>query len=225
MEIDGSIESAKVFCDVANKRKEDAQKAAANNKRANILCALYPNESRYTVASVNKTICVDPDGDVDVNDSSYSTVDAFVAAVAGKYLFVELATPTDIPTSENPGWTELVYTDNYGTLQFLTDPEQIPQVPQPYYIEYTVSLTDFLDAAYAHTDGDATKIALKQDVEDIINGNTPAGKALLADNLESNNKIEDLLPYTMRQAPSGVGKSMLLDHLTGATVAFNQLIN
>lgn len=157
--------------------------------------------------------------------SAGTDVNAFLATLRNEdALEYELATPTDIPTSENPGWTELVYTDNYGTLQFLTNPAQIPQVPQPYYIEYTVSLVDYLDAAYAHTDGDATKIALKQDVEDIVNGNTPAGKALLADNLESNNKIEDLLPYTMRQAPSGVGKSMLLDHLTGATVAWNQLV-
>ena len=184
---------------------------------------------KYTSVTTNQAIN-NPDksiykfqNQVGIVDSSYTDPNTLKTALNGVYLLYELATPTDISTSENSGWTELVYTDNYGTLQFLTNPTQIPQVEQPYYIEYTVSLTDFLDSVYAHADGDAENLALKESVDDIVNGNTPAGKALLADNLESNNKIEDLLPYTMRQSPSGVGASMLLDHLTGATVAWNQM--
>lgn len=194
----------------------------------NISCSKYPNANVNDGSMANKTIT----GNfaqtetiasyIYIKDNGYNSAQDLINSLENVILLFERETPTDITTTENPGWTELVYTDNYGTLEFLTDPIQVPQVPQPYYIEYTVSLVDFLDATYVHADGDAENLALKQDVDDIVDGNTPAGKALLADNLESNNKIEDLLPYIMRQAPSGVGASMLLDHLTGATVAWNQ---
>ena len=74
-----------------------------------------------------------------------------------------LAEETDITLEENAGWTELVKIDNFGTIEFTVDPAQNPQVPQAYFIRYTVNLVEFLDSAYVRCDGDANNIMLKSE--------------------------------------------------------------
>ena len=71
--------------------------------------------------------------------------------MTGHTIIFELATETDL--TENEGWVENVIVDNYGTLEFVTDPQQIPQVKQPYFIEYTISLKEFLDGTYQRASG------------------------------------------------------------------------
>lgn len=158
-----------------------------------------------------------------VHITSSSTEAEVKAYLAGKVVEYELATETDIPLTENPGWVELVYTDNWGTLEFTTDPVQNPQVPQPYFIEYTISLTEWVDSAYTRTDGDANNIATEEELDAIRGGNDVVGKAKLADNLESNNKTALLSAYVFEQSPTGKADSMLLDKIVGGDVAFNQL--
>ena len=158
-----------------------------------------------------------------IHDSSFANATAVQNGMNGQTFFYELATETDISTSENPGWTELVYTDNYGTLEFTTDPAQIPQVPQAYYIEYTISLTEYLDSLYTRGEGSADNIATEQEIQDILGGNTPAGKAVLADNLESNNKSNLLSTLVFDKSPTGYADNILMDKIIGGDVAFNQL--
>lgn len=94
----------------------------------------------------------------------YESASAFQTAMDGVILYYELATETDITTEENPGWTELVKINNFGTIEFTTSSVQNPQVPQAYFIRYTVNLVEFLDSVYVEAEGDAKKIALKSDI-------------------------------------------------------------
>lgn len=97
---------------------------------------------------------INPSGILYINNGSTTT------APTGT-IFYELAEETDITDQENPGWTELVKVDNYGTIGY--DSEQTIQVPQAYFIRYTVSLTEFLDSTYERCDGDASKIVLQEE--------------------------------------------------------------
>lgn len=94
-----------------------------------------------------------------------SSLNGNTNAITG-ILFYELATETDIDETENQGWTELVKTDNYGTLNFVS--EQSIQVPQAYFIRYTVSLTEWLDSAYAYTYGKPSGLQLHSELNNDI---------------------------------------------------------
>ena len=133
--------------------------------------------------SPDKVMALSPSYNLYINNLSYDDPAAFKTAMSGVYLFFELKEETDITEEENPGWTELVYTDNYGTLEFVTDPQQVPQVEQPYFIRYTISLTEFLDSTYVRADGDAKNLALQSEVDEIVSGAKQVGHAEFADNL------------------------------------------
>lgn len=158
----------------------------------------------------------------DANLTTREQVLAYLQSLATD-IFYELDAETDIPESENPGWTENVYTDNWGTLEFTTDPVQNPQVPQPYFIEYTISLTEFLDSAYTRASGDANNLATEEELDAIRGGNDVVGKAKLADNLESNNKTALLSAYVFEQSRTDKADSILMDKIVGGDVAWNQL--
>ena len=146
-------------------------KSVGSSKIAKMLCPRYTSKSMDTVYS-----CVDGSrgitdisgnsyiGIYDENYSSNSDVSAFKTSMSGVYLCYELASPTDIPVSENAGWKEYVKVDNFGTLEFTANPTQIPQIEQPYFIKYTVNLVEFLDSAYVKAGGDADALAKKEDV-------------------------------------------------------------
>lgn len=74
------------------------KKAKDNSTVVNILTSKYQITSRAGVATIDKSICCDPDGDLDVNDSSYTDAETFKQAMSGVMLVYELATPevTDI---------------------------------------------------------------------------------------------------------------------------------
>ena len=82
---------------------------------------------------------------------------------AGVSFTYELRTPTEITTSENAGWDELVKVDNYGTIQFLDNNGDEVEVPQGYFVRYTVNLVEFLDTMYVHTGGNGNAIPLIPD--------------------------------------------------------------
>lgn len=134
----------------------------------NLRCGKY---SLTTPANIegsspnDKSITISGNGiSVVIYDSAYASGDAnaFKTAMSGVYLYYELAEETDITTTENPGWQQLININNYGTFEFTS--EQTIQVPQAYFVRYTANLVEFLDSAYEVTDGDASKIALKSDV-------------------------------------------------------------
>ena len=83
----------------------------------------------------------------------------------GDKINYELATPTEITTTENAGWQELVEADNFGTILFEQGGTPSVIVPQAYFIEYKVNLVEFLDTLYVNAGGDAGNVALKSDIK------------------------------------------------------------
>ena len=158
---------------------------------------------------------------------------------AGYKLLYELEEEQDIPTSENAGWTEQVLVDNYGTLQFVTDPQQVPQVEQPYFIRYTIDLKEFLDGTYTHAQGDPQNLALKEDVEnlkeDIERGDVVAGKSETADNLtpySEDSGTTQTVPFINQGTGCGNGETQvdtgslaLMKNKQGNLVIGNQRVN
>ena len=137
----------------------------------------------------------------------------------------ELAEEQDI--TENEGWAELVKVNNFGTLEFVSNPQQVPQPEQAYYIEYTANYVDFIDTAFANTDGDANNFVVRGEFEDVIEGRTVVAKAQLADNLDSKVVRNDVDAYTFRTAGGSleIGETCKVKEIVGGTLAFNQLVN
>lgn len=131
---------------------------SSNDNKANLTSSKYSVYAINTMATDSSKIGIG----IATNGNIY--IYDIATNIPTGYLNYELATETDIPTSENEGWTELVKVDNFGTLQFTTSPEQVPQVPQAYFIRYTVNLVEFLDTAYVRTNGDANNIALNSEL-------------------------------------------------------------
>ena len=133
----------------------------------NVLCSVYPT-SQSSLANLNdKSITASylaSPNDVAIKDTGYSSADAFKTAMSGVVLYYELASETDITTSENAGWDEYLPIDNFGMLIFYSGSSQEPQVPQAYFIRYTVNLVEFLDSVGEKAGWDADAIALKSDI-------------------------------------------------------------
>ena len=104
--------------------------------------------------------------------TQYTDREAFVASLVGKVVQYQMATETDITTTENPGWTEYADIDNFGTVKFNQDPAQDVPVPQAYFIRYTVNLVEFLDSAYVRADGDVENIVVKEDLNGYLERQT-----------------------------------------------------
>lgn len=169
------------------------------------------------------------DGNILIVDSDYSDATAFTNAMNGVYLVYELATPTEIPLSENPGWNSDIVVNNYGTLQFTTNPEQLPQVKQPYLIKYSINLVEFTDSAYVRTSGDANNIALQSDMnevkKDISDFKTGEQSVALSENLDSNMLLPDNTPYLFRSTGGAleVGNHCYENAIVGGSIVVNQL--
>lgn len=127
--------------------------------------------SKYITATYNETYGATVKNSIAfVNDSIAIQDDAFEnktstdikEMLSGIYLFYELDTETDITTEENPGWTQYINTNNYGTFEFTS--EQAIQVPQAYFVRYTANLVEFLDSTYERAGGSANNVALVDDV-------------------------------------------------------------
>ena len=209
--------------------------------------ALILVSSKYTVrayndfagtsgaAAIDLSIAIDNAGGVRIRDNSCSNRTQLQTALTGVYLLYELKTSTPISTTENPGWDEYIKVDNFGTLEFTTNPAQIPQIPQPYFIKYTVNLVEFTDSAYVRTGGDANKIALLSDVDDkidanndkLISGDIVVGEAQLSKNFDSKQILTDTTPYLFRTAGGSleIGDTCKEKKFTGASVVWGQIIN
>lgn len=126
-------------------------------------------------------------------DGTYASASELKAAMSGVILYYELAEETDIPVSENAGWQEFVKIDNYGTIEFTVDPDSHRRrnVPQAYFIRYTVNLVEFLDTAYVRCEGNANNIARASDVE-VVGNRVPALSSSAADGT-----------YTLKATKSG----------------------
>lgn len=138
-------------------------KYKGTDAKTNMLCSKYET-STYS-ANEDKTISgASSVGVLYVKDSAYSDAATFKAAMDGVMLVYELATETDITTTENPGWDEYIPVDNFGTLIFTQSPAQDIPVPQAYFIRYTVNPVEFLDALGENAGWDADNVALKSDI-------------------------------------------------------------
>jgi len=215
-------------------------KAGVNSRKANILCAKYTNvvpNAQWVSTTEDKTICITSDYSINVRDTSYTSASDFKSAMSGVYLVFELAEEQEL--TENQGWTEQVLVDNYGTLQFVTDPQQVPQVEQPYFIRYTIDLKEFLDGTYTHAQGDPQNLALKEDVEalkdDIERGDVKAGKSETADNLtpySEDSGTTQTIPFINQGTGCGNGETQvdtgslaLMKNKQGNSKTINQVFN
>lgn len=142
--------------------------------------------------------------------------------------FYTLATPIEIPLSENPGWNSDILVNNYGTLEFTTNPTQLPQVKQPYLIKYSINLVEFTDSAYVRTGGDANKLALQSDMnevkKDISDFKTGEQSVELAENLNSRMRLSENTPYLFRTTGGSleVGSQCLENEIVGGSIVVNQ---
>lgn len=127
----------------------------------NIICDKYASGDFDISAMPDKSITGDGGAGTSlwIRDDSFASLSDFQAAISGTVYF-ELATETDITTTENPGWDEHITVDNFGTLRFTQDPAQDIPVPQAYFIRYVVNLVEFLDSLYVRCGGDVSKLAL-----------------------------------------------------------------
>ena len=75
-----------------------AKKPTYNTDTAKAICSKYQVVSRTLLAE--GTLCIDPDGDIDVIDGTYADEVAFKTAMSGVYFVYELATPVETDISE-----------------------------------------------------------------------------------------------------------------------------
>lgn len=170
-----------------------------------------------------------------IKDTSAGTdASAFKSSLDGVYLLYELATETEL--TENTGWDESINVNNYGTLEFTTSPQQIPQVKQPYFIEYTISLKEFLDSTYVNAGGDASDIVYEEELTqfqtNLENGTIVVAKAEVSDNLtpyDDESGEEQTQPFALQGTGCGNGETQVdtgsfaqLKEKQGNSVVVNQ---
>lgn len=209
---------------------------------ANIICSKYTADTVshiYTHTS-DKTIGVhNTQNEIWVYDTSLPftmTGTQVKTAMSGVYLLYELATETEL--NENTGWDDTINVDNYGTLEFTTSPQQVPQVPQPYFIKYTISLKELLDSIYVNAGGDADDIVYEEELEstvkDIKDGTLVVAKSDLAENLtpyDDESGEEQTQPFALQGTGCGNGESVVdtgsfaqLKEKRGNSVVVNQQV-
>jgi hypothetical protein len=79
------------------------------------------------------------------------------------YLEYELATPT---TEQGTSFRQYAGINDYGIMYWLDENDELVSIPQGLKIQYPVNYKGFIDDAYMYTDGDATALALKDDITD-----------------------------------------------------------
>lgn len=187
----------------------------SSNNGLNLLCLKYKTRNNYGYQSLNdKEMSTRSNfAYVYIRDDSFNgSTSAFKAAMNGVMLYYEMETPEEMTELENPGWPENIYVDNFGTLEFTTAPDQTPQVPQAYFIKYTISLTEFLDTAYIHADGDANNLALQSEIDNIKSGVVIVGESVTAQNLT---------PYSENSGSTGLD-TFVMQTSGGDSVVSNQ---
>ena len=188
-------------------------------QKPNIICARYVTADKYdTWNSGDKILYTWNNYDANciiIKDTSFNgDATAFKNSMSNVYLLYELATETDL--TENDGWDDTINVDNYGTLEFTTDPQQVPQVPQPYFIKYTISLKELLDSIYVNAGGDADDIVYQEELQNVVdnleNGSLVAAKAEVADNLtpyDEESGEEQTQPFALQGTGCGNGESVV----------------
>lgn len=139
----------------------------------NVICNRYETitqntnyNQEHTARTINETICVNSptaDGNIRIHSAafdSFTDKTDFNTYFTNNPTYIQYELETSYTENTNT-FAELVYADNFGTLHFIDDSENDVQIPQPYYIEYTVNLVEFLDSTYALTGGDPNEIATK----------------------------------------------------------------
>ena len=216
---------------------------ARGTRTVKLLCPIYQAMSNGEQFDVNWNMVIygTTGGSVYIHNHSYTDATAFKTAMSGVYLIYELKTEQEL--TENEGWVEQVLVDNYGTLEFVTDPQQVPQVEQPYYIEYTIDLVEFLDSSYTRAGGDASNFALVEEVEQakenveeaLKNGSLKPANSDLADNFtpyDEDSGAEQNIPFVNQGTGCGNGETSvdtgsvaLMRKKEGNLVIDNQYVN
>ena len=85
------------------------------------------------------------------------------AALDGMIIEYPLANST---TEQGTSFRQYAGINDYGIMYWLDENDNLVSIPQGCKIQYTVNYKGFIDDAYMYTNGDATAIALKDDITD-----------------------------------------------------------
>ena len=118
----------------------DIGKAAGGN----IICPKYPVSTYAAAANLpDKSILSSTNAGLYIRDDSYSTVDAFKAAMSGVYLVYELATPVEIELAEPVAAS--YYANDFGTEEWQPANDDEPYTaPCEMQIAYAMNAVDTL---------------------------------------------------------------------------------
>ena len=145
------------------------------NGNFNVVCGLYPTytDTHGTSAAMpalatahDKTLFVNSGSkSIFFSNSAYASADAFKASVTGMIIYYELNDASKY-TEQGTSFSEYADIDDYSYMAWLDTDEELVELPQGCELFYPVNYKGFIDDTYMYTDGDATALALKNDITD-----------------------------------------------------------
>ena len=131
----------------------------------NVICP-YFTQLTYVDISATDNLCfaiseADNGNRIVFVDTSCSTVSAFKTKWTGKYLAVEIATPT---TEQGTPFTDYIDINDYSYMAWKDTDSDLVEIPQGCKIFYPVDYTLFMDSLNAYINGDVEALAKKTDV-------------------------------------------------------------
>lgn len=152
-----------VACFQSTDIKDEVKALSSSNVIANAICSKYSITS-WTILAASSTegvFSIAADGYLNVRDNSYADAAAFKAAMSGKYLCYELASPT---TEQGTPFPENVDIDDYGMMYWLDENDELVSIPQGAKFFYPVNYKGFTDDLYNRTEGDAGAVVVEDEI-------------------------------------------------------------
>ena len=136
------------------------------NGYSSAISVLYSNYVGSTTDLPNKSLAFCSSGwsstkRVVIKDTSYNDAATFKSAMSGKYLIYELATPTTLTADT---FSPNFYGDDFGTMQFLDENDNIIDGLQGNEIFYKANIAGFAESVYAKVNGDPNDLAVQSDL-------------------------------------------------------------
>lgn len=207
---------------------------------ANVICARYQSKNCYDIITLAKTgVGIDNVSRVRIHDDNYSDPTAFKTVMSGVMLYYELATPIEVDI--DPEANMYYKVDDWGTEEFTSDSEDVPQTVAPYHTtHYMDNLrdklrnidTNFVSATEEQTFTDEQKAQARKNIgAGTVNANDdcPNLVAGLAKNLIDTKGTGTEQMFTRRtscgeESIKGDGNA-LFKKLLGKSLVWNQLVN
>ena len=139
--------------------------ASNNSEIVDVISTQYTKKGvNQLLTSGDMQIGVDNGGTVYITDTRYNDVTSFVNHFTDNDVIeYPLATLT---TEQGTSFRQYAGINDYGIMYWLGANDELVSIPQGCKIQYPVNYKGFIDDAYMYTNGDATAIALKDDITD-----------------------------------------------------------